>query len=158
LLKINTIKGQHASNGDTTKKENNMPNLMEMTNTDIAAHMQVMLISDQNDSVRKALICDEAMLQNAGRGLRCKVMLTSGISGDTPEFCAAVMKAVGEFDAFTEDNDPHGEHDFASVEVEGQTVFWKIDYYDLDYKYGSENPTDMKVTRRVLTIMLASEY
>ena len=101
---------------------------MEMTNTDIAAHMQVMLISDQNDSVRKALICDEAMLQNAGRGLRCKVMLTSGISGDTPEFCVAVMKAVGEFDAFTEDNDPHGEHDFASVEVEGQTVFWKIDY------------------------------
>jgi hypothetical protein len=158
LLKINTIKGQHASNGDTTKKENNMPNLMEMTNTDIAAQMQVMLISDQNDSVRKALICDEAMLQNAGRGLRCKVMLTSGISGDTPEFCAAVMKVVGEFDAFTEDNDPHGEHDFGSVIVEGQTIFWKIDLYDENYEFGAENPADFKTTRRVLTIMLASEY
>jgi hypothetical protein len=135
-----------------------MPNLMEMTNADVAAHIQTMLISEQNDAARKALNDDETLLQNVGQGLHCKVFLTQGISGNTPEFISEVMKAVADFDTFTEDNDPHSEHDFGSVTVDDQTVFWKIDCYDVNYEYGSENPTDLKITRRVLTIMLASEY
>ncbi|MGH7157810.1 MAG: DUF3768 domain-containing protein [Candidatus Saccharimonadales bacterium] len=35
-------------------------------------------------------------------------------------------------------------------------MFWKIDYYDQELKYG-EDPLSLDC-RRVLTVMLASEY
>lgn len=38
------------------------------------------------------------------------------------------------------------------------TVFWKIDGYDCALRIGSEDFADPAVTRRVLTIILASEY
>jgi len=37
-------------------------------------------------------------------------------------------------------------------------IFWKIDLYDTDYAMGSDDPTNLAVTRRVLTILHASEY
>ena len=37
-------------------------------------------------------------------------------------------------------------------------VWFKIDYYDLDLEYGSEDPADASITRRVITIMLPSDY
>jgi hypothetical protein len=43
---------------------------------------------------------------------------------------------------FTEGNDPHREHDFVSFELNGQKVFWKIDCYDCELKYGSKDPSD----------------
>ncbi|WKL23776.1 DUF3768 domain-containing protein (plasmid) [Agrobacterium tumefaciens] len=69
-----------------------------------------------------------------------------------------IVEAVQSFKAFTPDNDPHGEHDFGAVVIESQKVFWKIDYYAPDMMHGSEDPSDPKQTRRVLTIMLAGEY
>jgi hypothetical protein len=54
--------------------------------------------------------------------------------------------------------DPYGEHDYGSFEIDGQKLLWKIDYYDTDLKYGSGDPSDPAVTRRVLTILLLSEY
>ncbi|CAN0590562.1 unnamed protein product [Laminaria digitata] len=62
------------------------------------------------------------------------------------------------FDVFTEDNDPHGEHDFGAFEVADQKIFWKIDYFDLALSGYSPDPANRDVTHRVLTIMLASEY
>lgn len=49
--------------------------------------------------------------------------------------------------------------DFGTIEVDGVgRIFWKIDYFDSCYEYGSEDPTDPAATRRVLTIMRAEEY
>jgi hypothetical protein len=68
---------------------------------------------------------------------------------------AAILGKVIAFDQFTEDNDPHGEHDFGAFDHAGQRIFWKIDYYDPPEEFGSEDPTDPTKTTRVLTIMLA---
>ena len=69
-----------------------------------------------------------------------------------------ILAAIAEFDDFTPDNDPHSEHDFGSLQIAGETIFWKIDYYDESQTYASPDPSDPSVTQRLLTIMLASEY
>lgn len=86
------------------------------------------------------------------------VMKTPGIYTLPKETQLDILVAVKVFDAFTLDNDPHGEHDFGSVTVEGLTIFWKIDYYNRDFSAGSEDPSDPNVTHRLMTVMLASEY
>ncbi len=88
--------------------------------------------------------------------LGCRVMVTQGIQALND--IAAILHKVATFDTFTEDNDPHGEHDFGTLLHKGETIFWKFDYYDRSLTSGSENPADPEVTVRVLTLMLAWEY
>ncbi|MDO8381027.1 DUF3768 domain-containing protein [Phenylobacterium sp.] len=104
-------------------------------------------IRDLNDAFR-----------TSGSSARGQWMLTCGIQAKGADFLSLAVKAVREFDGFTDDNDPYGEHDFGSFNLAGETLFWKIDYYDRTLSFGSEDPADPAVTRRVITIMLASEY
>jgi hypothetical protein len=76
----------------------------------------------------------------------------------TSEQQQELTRLVRVFNDFTEGNDPYGEHDFGSIEFEGEKYFWKISYYDPTLEYLSEDPSDPSVTRRVLTIMHSSEY
>lgn len=92
-----------------------------------------------------------------GRG-NGSVVFTQGLQAKGKPFVRAAVEGVRSFDAFTADNDPWGEHDFGAIEVEGERVFWKLDYYDPTLSFGSENPANERETHRVLTIMLASEY
>jgi len=87
-----------------------------------------------------------------------ELVITSGVADHGNDFIDRAVNAVRQFSNFTGDNDPHGEHDFGSFELDGTELFWKIDYYDRDLKYGSPDPADPAVTRRVLTILLAEEY
>ncbi|MCP3475053.1 DUF3768 domain-containing protein [Bradyrhizobium sp. CCGUVB1N3] len=87
-----------------------------------------------------------------------RVMMTSGVADLPDEVKAAVLQLVASFNQFTEDNDPHGEHDFGSFVLADQKLFWKIDYYDERCEFGSEDPSDPKCTTRVLTVMSADEY
>ncbi|MBI1256564.1 MAG: DUF3768 domain-containing protein [Chloroflexi bacterium] len=73
-------------------------------------------------------------------------------------FLALAFRKVMAFDAFTPDNDPYGEHDFGAITVDGVRMFWKIDYYDPSQPWGSSNPADPNVTRRVMTVMLPEDY
>ena len=75
-----------------------------------------------------------------------------------PDRQLALIRLVRAFDDFRPENDPYGEHDFGSIEVEGDKWFFKIDYYDKNLEYGSEDPSDPTQTRRVMTIMHCSEY
>ena len=87
-----------------------------------------------------------------------KVMLTQGVNGMADSDKTALLAKVRAFDGFNADNDPHGEHDFVSVEHDGTTYFGKLDYYAKDMQQGSEDPADPLQTVRVLTIMRADEY
>ncbi|MHA7773859.1 DUF3768 domain-containing protein [Roseibium sp. M-1] len=87
-----------------------------------------------------------------------KVMLTPGITALGEAQINKIMCAVAAFDDFNTDNDPHGEHDCALLDWEGERIMFKIDYYDLSLQYLSDDPADPKVTTRVMTILLASEY
>ena len=84
--------------------------------------------------------------------------ITAGVQTKGPIFVLSATNAVSGFQNFTADNDPHGEHDFGALQLCGERLFWKIDTYDRDLRFGSPDPADLSVTRRVITIMLASEY
>ena len=70
------------------------------------------------------------------------VVMTAGVDALPDMVKAAALKQAATFDAFTDDNDPYGEHDFGSFELCGRKFFWKIEYYDRDMQYGSEDPSD----------------
>ena len=86
----------------------------------------------------------------------CRVVITQGVQvlADVD----AILRQVNLFDAFTDSNDPYLEHDFGSIQLAENTIFWKIDYYDLDLHMHSPDPSVPTVTTRILTIMLAEEY
>jgi hypothetical protein len=86
------------------------------------------------------------------------VVITVGIEALPVDQCRSLLRKVRGFDDFSDDNDPHGEHDFGSIDEGGLRCFWKIDYYDRATEMGSPDPTDPAVTTRVLTIMRADEY
>lgn len=87
-----------------------------------------------------------------------RVMMTAGVDALPYIIKAAALQKVAGFEEFSEDNDPHSEHDFGSFELCGRKFFWKIDYYDREVAAGSEDPADPDKTTRVLTLMLATEY
>ena len=88
----------------------------------------------------------------------CRVVITQGIAGLDEHVTYAILAQVRSYDSFTPDNDPYGEHDFGSSWWGDIQVFWRWDYYDLEYSMHSPDPADDTVTARVLTIMLEEEY
>ena len=126
-----------------------------MTNTDRnPADARTLAIRTLNDRFRQTF--------NGGR-----VVATAGIMALDDAARQRIFIAVQAFDAFDEGNDPvlaepshtwTREHDFGSIEAEGERVFFKIDYLALGGSLHSEDPADAAKTDRVMTIMLASDY
>jgi hypothetical protein len=87
-----------------------------------------------------------------------RVCMSGGVASLPDDIRAEILGKVRAFTEFNEDNDPHGERDFGVVDIAGHRVFWKIDYYDAECLYGSEDPADPSKTTRVLTIFFADEY
>ena len=133
-----------------------------MSAAPISAREQAARIARLNDLARQAM------------GVACTVVATVGFRSLSDADQSRVRELIETFDAFTEDNDPPGERDFGCVyqlgngrwtterprvrEDERARVFWKLDYYDRELRFASEDAADPAITRRVLTIMLADEY
>lgn len=105
--------------------------------------METPTIAQLNDALRKDWIGGS-------------VVMTSGVANHPAK--EEIIAAVRAFDDFTEGDDPYGEHDFGALDVAGERIFWEIDYYDPQYQFGSEDPSDPAKTGRLLTILLAEEY
>jgi hypothetical protein len=58
------------------------------------------------------------------------VMITAGVEAMPVDQRRSLLQKVRSFDAFTDDNDPHGEHDFGVIDEGGVRCFWKIDLYE----------------------------
>ena len=133
-----------------------------MSAAHIIAREQTARIARLNDFARRAM------------GVACTAVATVGFRSLPTSDQSRVRELIETFDAFDEDNDPHGERDFGCIyqlgdggwtterprvrEDERERVFWKLDYYDRAMRFASEDAANPAVTRRVLTIMLADEY
>lgn len=102
-------------------------------------------IQTLNDNFRKSL-------------LGGKVMLTRGVYSKGQTVINEILNSVKTFNNFSKHNDPYNEHDYGSFEYNGEKIMWKIDYYDRNLQYYSENPADINKTIRVMTVMLTEEY
>lgn len=102
-------------------------------------------IATLNDKFRRSFINGE-------------VLLSAGIAAMSSEDKANIVSMVQNFNDFTEDNDPYKEHDFGSFDYKCEKILWKIDYYDLNNQYHSENPANPDITNRILTIMTVFEW
>lgn len=125
--------------------------------------------SEHLDTIRRL---NDAARKHPGVASIANVTLGFQALSDADRFAA--LAAIVSFSQFDGNNDPYGEHDFGAVyrlasggwtqdrpnddNAIAQTVFWKVDCYDSTLTYGSEAPWDEQQTKRVLTIMLASEY
>ena len=112
-----------------------------------------------SDETKRIAALNDAFRKNPADRRLGKTYMTAGVDALGPELVALALAMVAGFETFTPDNDPHGEHDFGSFELDGRKLFWKIDYYDkADPDLGAEDPDNPSTTERVLTIMLADEY
>ena len=62
------------------------------------------------------------------------------------------------FDWFSEEYDHLEQHEAGLVNVEGERLFFRIDYEDRNTGERSFDPADAEKTRRVMTILLAEEW
>jgi hypothetical protein len=109
-------------------------------------------MSSQTEQIRAL---NDQLRQKLSTGV---AVITTGVAALGPEAVDRIVQTISVFDDFCHANDPHQEHDFGSFQAEGETIFFKIDYFDNNLSCHSPDPTDPSVTKRVITIMLASEY
>lgn len=109
-------------------------------------------IAEDNDIFRTTMI--RSPRHRIVLSERVSEMLNDGDNGRS-DFDELISK-VRNFNSFTPDNDPFGEHDFGKIVINNKNYYWKIDYYDEKFEYGSD-PNEGPVSR-VLTIMRAEEY
>jgi Protein of unknown function (DUF3768) len=102
-------------------------------------------IRELNDELRQHLLSGLAVM-------------TPGVAALGQQAVERIVQTISVFDDFCNANDPYEEHDFGSFKAEGQTIFFKIDYFDKSLTHHSPDPSDPAVTERVITIMLADEY
>lgn len=112
------------------------------------------LVAQQNDRFRNTWGADVT--------IRGTIVFTRAVAELGIGWRAAIMRTVQNFTDFNEDNDPYFDHTFAAFEVtvgaKTERFLFKIDLYALDLLHASEEPENLAITHRVMTIMNPSDY
>lgn len=117
----------------------------QIANNDDTTSAKTLLIQQLNDRLR---------MKHAGG----RIMLTRGIQTLDRAHITNIMNSIAQFSDFNDRNDPYGEHDCATMEVDSVSILWKIDYYDETLTQHSSDASDENITVRILTVMLVDEY
>ena len=117
-----------------------------MSAAHVIAREQAARIARLNDLARKAM------------GIACTAVATVGFRSLPEADQSQVRELIETYDAFDEDNDPHGERDLSDLVLWDAELLWKIDYYDKGLQFNSDDPANAQVTKRVLTVMLGGEW
>src|SRR5512144_3427401 len=89
---------------------------------------------------------NDQLRQNFADGI---AVMTPGVAALGAEAVERIVKTIAVFDDFCHANDPHEEHDVGSFEADGQTIYFKIDYFDRELSMHSPDPADPAITQRV---------
>lgn len=114
--------------------------------------------SDMPESRKTAIIreLNDKLRQNDVGG---QIVVAGALAQEDSDLIQRVREAVRIAEVVTgDDNDPYEQHDFGSVKVDNELYFWKIEYFNNEMDAGSEDPSDASQTKRLLTIMCASDY
>ncbi|KLE32399.1 DUF3768 domain-containing protein [Aurantiacibacter luteus] len=112
-------------------------------------------LPSNNDRSARIRQLNDALRTGNGEG---QLLVTPGVLNLANGTLPVVIALLHGFDDFSDDNDPHGEHDFGAFNYRGEKLFWKINYYDRSLRFGSDDPANPAITTRVLTLLLAREY
>jgi len=118
-----------------------------MTNTEIELTSEQ--LSTINDTLRMKLITNIGTA--SCERITGRLIVTRSVADLPGDQMSAVLSAVAHFNKFTEGNDPHGEHDFGSIDLFGEKWFWKFDYYEHDLEAFGHSV-------HVLTVMNSNDY
>ena len=122
---------------------------------EIGTREHTALVAMQNDQFRRWHTIGE---RKPGIYVPGRSVWTAAFDEAGGEFQRSALKAIGGIETFEPDSDPDGFHDFGAVEIDGRSVWFKIDAYDTAYRFGSENPANLSITCRVLTILFPSDW
>ena len=147
--------GQYSEEANRLIAEYATAMALKESEADVELHAEAESLLEEGTTERIAELND---LARTAMGVASTVFQTHGVRQLDARLQSRIRERVETFDDFSGDNNPWGERDFGSFEEGGERIFWKIDYYDLALEKGSEHPEDPAQTKRVLTIMLASEY
>ena len=93
------------------------------------------LVSALNDQFRMTLVGE-------------RFMVNRGFNALPRAMKEAALIRLRDFDNFTKDNDPCGDHSAGSFEEDGYKFFWKIDCYDKGGECEAQDPSNPEVTTR----------
>jgi len=93
---------------------------------DLSTTQTAKIIADQNDRFRKAAFGIAVQGDIPGG----QILMTAGVSSQPDAFRTALFEAIVTYDDFNTDCDPHGWHEMGVMEIDGQTVWFKIDGVD----------------------------
>src|ERR1700730_7172860 len=75
-------------------------------------------------------------------------VMTPGVAALGQEAVERICKTIATFDQFCHSKDNNDALDFGAFEVDGNKLFFKIDYFDRTLSHHSPDPADPSVTER----------